>query len=103
MIDSQRRYELHAAVDRELERAYGKHGAEQWGRHEFYGILAEEVEELWEAIRTDAPQSRVEEELTQVVAMCFRYYETRDRYREPCPVEHPTTARHRTTPSIYPV
>lgn len=71
------------AIRAELDRAYAKHGREPWGRHEFYAILLEEVEELWEAIRHDEPQERVIAELTQVAAMCFRYYETGDRYRGP--------------------
>lgn len=70
-------------ISAELTRAYGKHGAEPWGRHEFYAILLEEVDELWEAIKRDEPQERVEAELVQVAAMCFRYFETGDRYRRP--------------------
>lgn len=75
------RVELIDAVYAELDRAYAKHGREQWGRHEFYGILTEEYRELEEAIFTDAPQERVIAELVQVAAMCFRYFETGDRYR----------------------
>lgn len=65
----------------ELDRAYAKHGREPWGRHEFYAILLEEVDELWDAIKGDRPQEEVEAELTEVAAMCFRYFETGDRYR----------------------
>lgn len=72
-----------AQIIAELERAYAKHGAEQWGRHEFYGILKEEVDELWDDIKSDAPQETLEKELIQVAAMCLRYFETGDRYREP--------------------
>lgn len=61
----------------ELDRAYRKHGAEPWSRHEFYAVLLEEVDELWEAIKSDAPDERITEEMTQVAAMCFRYAETR--------------------------
>ena len=68
-------------IGAELDRAYAKHGREPWGRHEFYGILKEEVDELWDAIKADAPQAEVLAELRQVAAMCFRYYETGDRYR----------------------
>lgn len=66
----------------ELDRAYKKHGAEPWGRHEFYAILKEEVDELWDDIKADAPQENVIKELVQVAAMCFRYFETGDRYRD---------------------
>jgi NTP pyrophosphatase (non-canonical NTP hydrolase) len=69
------------AVRGELDHAYAKHGREPWGRHEFYAVLLEEVEELWEAIKSDAPQQDVLAELRQVIAMCVRYVETGDRYR----------------------
>lgn len=83
MMIAGHRKALFAAIERELDRAYAKHGSAQWSRHEFYGILLEEVDELWDAIKSDEPQARVEEELLQVAAMCVRYYETRDRNREP--------------------
>lgn len=75
-----RRYDLFELIGHELDKAYAKHGAEQWGRHEFYGILAEEFNELQEAVFKDQPMERVVAELVQVAAMCFRYYETGDRY-----------------------
>jgi N-acetylglucosamine kinase-like BadF-type ATPase len=68
------------AVICELERAYAKHGKAQWGRHEFYAILKEEVDELWDAIKDDAPHKKVEVEAIQIAAMVFRYLETGDRY-----------------------
>jgi NTP pyrophosphatase (non-canonical NTP hydrolase) len=68
------------AVITELERAYSKHGKDQWGRHEFYAILKEEVDELWDAIKADSPIGEVEKEAIQVAAMVFRYLETGDRY-----------------------
>lgn len=71
------------AVGREVTRAYAKHGREQWGRHEFYAILREEVDELWDEIKADNPQVRVRLEAIHVMAMCLRYLETGDRYREP--------------------
>ena len=70
-------------IRRELDRAYGKHGRDQWGRHEFYAILKEEVDELWDAIKADKPQEDVRDEAIQIAAMVFRYLETGDRYREP--------------------
>jgi NTP pyrophosphatase (non-canonical NTP hydrolase) len=71
----------YAKIKHELDHAYSKHGREPWGRHEFYAILLEEVDELWEAIKQDRPQVEVMVELVQVAAMCFRYAETGDRYR----------------------
>lgn len=70
-------------VSAELDHAYAKHGREQWGRHEFYAILKEEVDELWDAIKSDAHQNDVRAEAIDVMAMCIRYLETGDRYREP--------------------
>lgn len=68
-------------LGQEMARAYAKHGRDHWGRHEFYAILLEEVDELWDAIKADHDQEIVEAELIQVAAVCLRYYETRDRYR----------------------
>lgn len=75
-----RRSSLASKIYNELDRAYAKHGDLPWGRHEFYGILLEEVDELWDAIKQDLPREKMLEELVQVAAMCFRYYETGDRY-----------------------
>ena len=81
MIDVKRREELFAGIEARLDHAYRKHGAEPWGRHEFYAILKEEVDELWDSIKRDEPQENVMAELIDVAAMCFRYAETGDRYR----------------------
>ena len=67
-------------VSAELRHAFAKHGREPWGRHEFYGILREELDELWDAIKSDAPTEDVLRELFQVAAVCRRYYVTGDRY-----------------------
>lgn len=72
-----KRLEFFRRVEAELKRAYAKHGREPWGRHEFYGILLEEVDELWADVKADAPFEQLERELVQVAAMCFRYFETR--------------------------
>lgn len=79
----ERRADFMQRIEKELDRAYGKHGREQWGRHEFYGILLEEVDEVWDAIKADLPTEDLETEMVHVAAMCFRYFETRDRYRNP--------------------
>lgn len=78
------------AVISELERAYSKHGKGQWGRHEFYAILKEKVDELWDAIKTDASDDEVTAEAIQIAAMVFRYLETGDRYRSPRSVPAPS-------------
>jgi len=65
----------------ELDFAYAKHGMDPWGEHEFYAITLEEFEEMWQAIKSDAPRQEVLKELIQVAAMCLRYFETGDRYQ----------------------
>lgn len=72
---------LFRRIGAELDHAYAKHGRQPWGRHEFYAILREEVDELWDAIKADAENDDVLSELVQVAAVCFRYWETDDRYR----------------------
>ena len=77
------RTEIIELIENELERAYAKHGKEPWGRHEWYAILKEEVDELWSLIKRDGPDLYVIEEAIQVAAMVVRYIETGDRYRGP--------------------
>ena len=69
------------AISAELDHAYEKHGRGQWGRHEFYAILKEEVDEMWDAIKADDPIEDVRAEAIQIAAMVFRYLETGDRYQ----------------------
>ena len=76
-----RRAEFLAKVSKETDRAIAKHGDNQWNRHEFYGILLEEVDEVWDAIKRNLPQEHLEDELLQVACVCLRYFETRDRDR----------------------
>ena len=75
------RIDLFQQISAELDSAYAKHGSAPWGRHEFYAILLEEVEETWDAIKADEPLERVAREAIQVAAMCIRYMETGDRYQ----------------------
>lgn len=67
-------------ISKELDHAYSKHGRDRWGRHEFYAILKEEVDELWDAIKQDDSQENVRAEAIQVASMVIRYLETGDRY-----------------------
>lgn len=60
-----------------LDHVYRKHGGHGWGRHEFYAILLEEVEELWDAIKTDEIPEVVESEALDVMVVLLRYLETR--------------------------
>lgn len=59
-------------VLRELERATEKHPTPIRSRHEGYGVLAEEFEEMWDEIKADAPDERVRAEALQVAAMAIR-------------------------------
>jgi len=60
----------------ELDRAYAKHGRAPWTRHQAYAIILEELDEVWEAIKHDAPDEKLKEEVVQVAAMCQRFLET---------------------------
>ena len=80
---NERRSEFMRLILEEVEHAYRKHGSDQWGRHEFRGVLDEEIDELHDAITGDLPQDEVVKEYIQVAAVCLRYHETGDRYREP--------------------
>lgn len=70
------RQEFFDAVSTELDRAYAKHGNASWTRHEFYGVIAEEFEEMWDDIKADAPREQLDKEIVQVAAMCARFVET---------------------------
>lgn len=41
------------------------------GRHEGYAVLLEEVEEMWDEIKTNAPTEKVRREAVQVGAMAL--------------------------------
>jgi len=73
----------------ELDRAYQKHGSDPWGRHEFYGVLKEEVDEIWDAIKRDEPVENLLKEVMQAAAVCLRYAETTDRYMGQHPLPLP--------------
>lgn len=60
----------------ELDRAYHQHGSFPWSRHEFYGILLEEVDEVWDDIKRDIRMEDLVKEVRQVAAMCIRFLET---------------------------
>lgn len=89
--------EFFAAMRSELDHAYAKHGRDPWGRHEFYGVVAEEFEEMWAAIRADSSPEALLAEIVQVAAMCLRYWETGDRYlgaHPAIPVRSPAQEGH---------
>lgn len=77
-----RRGKFFDAIEAELDRAYKKHAAPQWSRHEFYGVMLEEVDEAWDDNKKNAPQEQLMAEVVQIAATCVRYAETLDRFRE---------------------
>lgn len=80
------RQHIFDAISKELDYAYTKHSTKPWSRHEFYAILLEEVDEMWDDIKSDAPQEQLLKEIIQVAAMAVRYLETGDATRG----NHPT-------------
>ena len=64
----------------ELMRAYSKHGSPGWTHHEFYAVLLEEVDELWEEVKKQQrDEGRIVREMIQIAAMCVRHFETYGR------------------------
>jgi hypothetical protein len=74
------RAEILEMVSHAMDHAYLKHGYEKWDRHEFYGILKEEVDELWDAIKADEDMVSIRREVLQTIQVCIRFLETGDRY-----------------------
>lgn len=68
-----RNIELRLEVEDELENAYNLFGYKPWSRHEFYAILLEELEELWEGIKNDGTSAGIRQEMIQIVAVVYRY------------------------------
>lgn len=66
------------AVEKELARAREKHPGKQNSAHEGYAVLLEEVDEVWELVKTQNPMSYSSaflRELIQVGAMAQRMAE----------------------------
>lgn len=59
-------------VARELVRATAKFGP-MHSAHEGYAILKEEVDELWDDIKTNAPLVDQRKEAIQIAAMAIRF------------------------------
>jgi NTP pyrophosphatase (non-canonical NTP hydrolase) len=73
------RQAFYQAVESELDRARAKHGINSWGRHEFHSILQEEMDEVWDDIKANAPTEQLVQEIIQVVAVCLHYLETESK------------------------
>lgn len=57
----------------EVYRAESLHGTAPWGRHEFYGILAEEFQEVQKAVFENQSDDELLTEIIQVMAVCARF------------------------------
>ena len=62
-------HHVRALLD-EMQRALDRHGPYHTA-HELYAVLQEEVDEYWDSVKADAPDSS---ELLQVAAVAFRGY-----------------------------
>ena len=79
-LQSQSLEEILELACNEMEKSFVKHGSAQWGRHEFYGILQEEIAELWDCLKTDSGKPMLEAEALQVIAVILRFLSTGDKY-----------------------
>lgn len=61
-----------SAVNKELRRATDLYGPMR-SPHEGYAVLKEEVDELWDDIKTNAPTADQRKEAVQIAAMAIRY------------------------------
>lgn len=89
MYSHEHRQQFIASMLAELAHAYAKHGARPWSRHEFYAVMKEEVDELWDAVKQDGPIEEVLKEAMQIACVCLRYAETPDAYRGTHPLPLP--------------
>src|SRR4249920_3035738 len=84
---------IHRVAAEELKKAFQKHGYAKWSRHEFYAILLEEFEELWDDIKADAPETKLNKELYQIIAVCYRFLNTGDKHADKYKIEINTFLR----------
>lgn len=66
-------YEAMDMVMKEVTMAKSKYKKDFNSRHEAYGVLLEEVDELWDDVKADAEDGRDIMEAVQVAAMALRY------------------------------
>lgn len=59
------------AIDAEYRRATKRFGAFA-SRHEAYGVLKEEVDEFWDAVKDNRPTGALREEAVQIGAMALK-------------------------------
>jgi NTP pyrophosphatase (non-canonical NTP hydrolase) len=61
-------------IDDEISHAKAKHGEKPFNStHEGFAVLKEEVDELWDAVKSDASNEQLRVEAVQVAAMAIRF------------------------------
>lgn len=66
---------IHSKVLEEIRKIEsGKYGRNYASHHEFYAVLKEEIEEVWEEIKKKDPdKEKIKKECIQVMAVLTRY------------------------------
>ena len=72
LFDQALAYEIIQDVAKELDRANTKFGSFH-STHEGYAVLKEEVDELWDDIKNNAPLADQRKEAIQIAAMAVRF------------------------------
>lgn len=62
-------------VGAELARARRKFPGKQNSPHEGWAVIQEELDELWDDVKSDAPRDQMRKEAIQVAAMAVRFIE----------------------------
>ena len=60
-------------INRELASIPEKYQKHFNSTHEGFAVLKEEVDELWDEVKSNAPKDRLREEAIQVAAMVIRF------------------------------
>src|ERR1700704_4221077 len=71
-----------AKIRIEYERAAARHGAFSSG-HEAYAVIREELDELWDEVKSTDGMGRACEEAVQVAAMALRFLDLPGETRRP--------------------
>ena len=68
------KHQIHINLSpKRIERLYSSHALSFFKSiYEGYGVLLEEIEEVWDAIKSNESSKRISEELIQVGAMCLK-------------------------------
>ena len=70
-------------IQKEAQRVEEKYQRDYSSHHEFYAVLLEEVQEVWDEIKKKNPdKSKLRKEVIQIGSVCLRYYEQIDYINE---------------------